>query len=87
MIDTSKELSDMIFKPVLKDLGEVKTVFISPDGNLNLIPFEVLQQPDGKFLIEEYTFNYLSASRDLLAFTNDTGTGNKCLLMGAPDLK
>jgi hypothetical protein len=46
----------------------MKDIFISPDGNLYLLPLEVLQRPDGKFLIEEYTFNYLATGRDLPAF-------------------
>jgi CHAT domain-containing protein len=82
---TSKELFNIVFSPIEKALGNADTIFISPDGNLNLIPFEVLQKPDGRFLIEEYTFNYLAAGRDLLGFTDDFDTGNRCLLMGAPD--
>ena len=59
--------------------------FISPDGNLNLVPFEVLVGPDGKFLIEEYTFNYLAAGRDIVGFGELTTEGNTPLLMGDPD--
>jgi len=83
----SRELYGLIIKPVQKALGSCQTIFISPDGNLNLIPFEVLQKPDGTFLIEEYTFNYLSAGRNLLAFENNEYSGRRCLLMGAPDFE
>ena len=74
-----------MFEPLKKELGDVKEIFISPDGNLNLIPFEVLQGPDGRFLIEDYTFNYLAAGRDVLGFGEIKEKGGKALLMGDPD--
>ena len=82
---TSQKLYDLVFRPLLKDIGTVKEIFISPDGNLNLMPFEVLQGPDGRFLIEDYTFNYLAAGRDIIGFGKNPVKGGKYLLMGDPD--
>jgi CHAT domain-containing protein/Tfp pilus assembly protein PilF len=84
-IEASRKVYDMVFGPLKKELGEVREIFISPDGNLNLIPFEVLQGPDGRFLIEDYTFNYLAAGRDVLGFGEIKEQGGKALLMGDPD--
>ena len=84
-IESSRLIYDLVFAPIKKELGDVREIFISPDGNMNLIPFEALQGPDGKFLIEEYTFNYLSAGRDLLGFGQIREKGGKALLMGDPD--
>jgi len=84
-IKSSREVYSLVFEPLRKELGDVKEIFISPDGNLNLIPFEVLQGPDGRYLIEDYTFNYLSAGRDVLGFGQIKGKGEKALLMGDPD--
>jgi len=81
----SRNLHDLVFEPLKKALGEVKEIYISPDGNLNLIPFEVLQGPDGRFLIEDYTFNYLAAGRDVLRFGEITEKGDKALIIGDPD--
>jgi len=83
--ESSRRIHDLVFVNIKKELGDVKDVFISPDGNLNLIPFEVLQGPDGRFLIEDYTFNYLAAGRDVLRFGEINEKGNKALLMGDPD--
>ncbi|MFO7740549.1 MAG: CHAT domain-containing tetratricopeptide repeat protein [Desulfatiglandaceae bacterium] len=83
--EASRRLHDLVFEPLKKALGDVKEVFISPDGNLNLIPFEVLQGPDGKFLIEDYTFNYLAAGRDILGFGEIQEQGARALIMGDPD--
>lgn len=82
---TSRELYNQVFHPLVKYLGTSKGIFISPDGNLNLIPFETLQKPDGSFLIDEFTFNYLAAGRDLLGVASDQELEGSCLLMGAPD--
>jgi len=82
---TAQKLYDMVFRPLLNDLGKVKEIFISPDGNLNLIPFEVMQGPDGRYLIEDYTFNYLGAGRDIIGFESKPDDSLKFLFMGDPD--
>ena len=84
-IRDAQVLYDLVFKPLRSALGDSKEIFLSPDGNLNLIPFEALVAPDGKFLVEEYTFNYLAAGRDILAFGDSREKGGKPLLMGDPD--
>ncbi|MCK4487149.1 MAG: CHAT domain-containing protein, partial [Desulfobacterales bacterium] len=84
-IKSSREIYNLVFEPLRNELGDVKEIFISPDGNLNLIPFEVLRGPDGRYLIEDYTFNYLAAGRDVLGFGQIKGEGKKALLMGDPD--
>jgi len=84
-METSKEIHDLVFEPLKKALGEAREVFISPDGNLNLIPFEVLQAPDGRYLIEDYTFNYLAAGRDIIGFGGIKEKGGKALIIGDPD--
>jgi len=85
IIKSSRMIYDLVFVPLRNEIGDVKEIFISPDGNLNLIPFEVLQGPDGKYLIEDYTFNYLAAGRDILGFGQIKAHGQKALLIGDPD--
>jgi len=81
----SKKLYKLVFDPLKKGLGDATELFISPDGNLNLIPFEVLQTPGGRFLIEDYTFNYLAVGRDILSFGNIEKKAEKALIIGDPD--
>ncbi len=80
-----REVFEKVFEPLKKELGETKELFVSPDGILNLIPFEILQGPDGKYLIEKYTFNYLAAGRDIVRFGEIEEKGQKALVMGGPD--
>ena len=81
----SRGLYDLVFAPLKNSLGDVTEIFISPDSNLNLIPFEILQEPDGKYLIENYQFNYLTAGRDLMGFGQIKEKAGKVLLIGDPD--
>lgn len=81
----SKQLYDLVFQPLRKELGGARVIFISPDGNLNLLPFEVLQGPENKFLIEDFTFNYLAAGRDIVGFRDQRDSTGACLLIGDPD--
>lgn len=80
-----KKLHSLVFQPIKSKIGDTKEIFISPDGDLSLLPFEVLQGNDDKFLIENYTFNYLSAGRDILGFGETIEGNNRSLIMGNPD--
>ncbi len=64
----SGRLYELVFAPLRKPLGQVRHLYLSPDGNLNLFPFEALAPTAGKPLIEDYSFSYLSAGRDMLGF-------------------
>jgi CHAT domain-containing protein/Flp pilus assembly protein TadD len=81
----AEELYQRIFQPIEARLDGARRLFLSPEGSLNLIPFEVFRKPGGGFLIEEYTFDYLSSGRDLLAFGRAAPSGSRALLLGDPD--
>jgi CHAT domain-containing protein len=55
-----------LMQPIRVLLGETKTVFLSPDGALNLLPFGALVDENNQYLIKNYAFTYLSSGRDLL---------------------
>jgi CHAT domain-containing protein/Tfp pilus assembly protein PilF len=84
-IESAQNIYNLVFAPLKNELRDVKEIFISPDGDLSLIPFEVFQSPEDKFLIEDYTFNYLPVSRDILGFHQSQSKRQKALLIGDPD--
>ena len=43
-------------------------MLISPDSNLNLIPFAALQNDQGQYLLEQYQLTTLSSGRDLVTY-------------------
>lgn len=84
--EIAKKLYTEIFAPLKGYLGEGKNIFISPEGNLNFIPFEVLMSSEGKYLIDEYQFNYITTGRDIMRFTaGSDSTNNEVVIMADPD--
>ncbi|MBI3813583.1 MAG: CHAT domain-containing protein, partial [Nitrospinae bacterium] len=78
-------------EPYIKDLssksfiGDRRQLFISPDGNLNLLPFEALVTPDGRYLIEGYSISYISAGRDIIRWTDTTIARGDAIIIADPD--
>lgn len=62
----ARTLDEKLMLPVRRMLGPTRRVFLSPDGALNLLPFGALVDERGKYLIEDYSFTYLTSGRDLL---------------------
>jgi CHAT domain-containing protein/Tfp pilus assembly protein PilF len=57
----------LLFSKFDKHIKDLKTLYIAPDGFLNLIPFAALKLPDGRYLAERQQINQLQTGRDLLA--------------------
>ncbi len=67
---SARQLNKLLMQPVLQHLGNTKTILLSPDSNLNLIPFEALVDENNSYLVENYRFTYLTSGRDLLRLAN-----------------
>lgn len=63
-----RHLDERLLAPVRRIARDARTLLLAPEGLLNLIPFGALADKDGRFLLERFTFNYLSSGRDLLQF-------------------
>jgi len=81
----SKEIYQLVWKPIEKELVQPKTVFIAPDGGLNLVSFAGLMDDNGKYLIEKYPIHYLSSGRDLLRLQSKPPCGSGLLALADPD--
>jgi CHAT domain-containing protein/Tfp pilus assembly protein PilF len=64
--ELSQAVDEEVMRPVRALTGDAKKLLVSPDGELNLIPFEALVDEQGRYLIERYSFSYLTSGRDLL---------------------
>ncbi len=62
----AQALEEKVMRPVRKLLGETRHVLISPDSNLNLVPFAALVDENGRYLVEQYSLSYVTSGRDLL---------------------
>jgi len=72
-------------QPVRKLLGNSRTVLLSPDSQLNLIPFAALVDENNRYLVENYSITYLSSGRDLLRLQNPTQSSSSPVLLANPD--
>jgi tetratricopeptide (TPR) repeat protein len=55
-----------LFEPLEADIKNIETLYIAPDGFINLIPFTRLILPDGRYWVERQTLRFLQTGRDLL---------------------
>lgn len=62
----ARKVDGQLMQPIRALLGNSQKLLISPEGDLNLIPFEALLDEKGKYLIEKFSFSYLTSGRDLL---------------------
>src|ERR1051326_790419 len=62
----ARSLDERIMRPVRAALGSATFLLVSPDGELNLIPFEALVDEQGHYLVEHYSISYLTTGRDLM---------------------
>nr|WP_225225474.1 CHAT domain-containing protein [Komarekiella delphini-convector] len=57
---------NLLMSKVQAEVGNVRHLLISPDSQLNLIPFAALVNPQNQYLVETHTITYLTSGRDLL---------------------
>ncbi|MDQ2920083.1 MAG: tetratricopeptide repeat protein, partial [Acidobacteriota bacterium] len=62
----AQELYRRVMRPIIQLLGNTHKLFLSPDGDLNLIPFGALVDERDRYLVENYSITYLTSGRDLL---------------------
>lgn len=64
--DLGRALDAAIMQPVRERLGALRHLLISPDGELNLVPFAALVDEENNYLVDRFTITYLTSGRDLL---------------------
>lgn len=57
-----------VFDKLVPALSGCKRLLLASDGDLSLLPFEVLPTADGRCLIDEYQISYVATGRDVLRF-------------------
>jgi CHAT domain-containing protein len=73
-----------VFAAVRRAAGTASRLLISPDGALNLIPFETLVDGKGRPALERYAITYLSTGRDLLRMAVARPRRNAPLIVADP---
>lgn len=80
----ARAVDEKIMQPVRTLIGNSTQLLISPDGALNLIPFEALTDEQNRYLVENYSFAYMSSGRDLLRMQVSRKSKSKSLVIANP---
>ena len=81
----ARALDELLMQPIRKLLGNTRNVLISPDSQLNLIPFAALVDESDRYLVENYSINYLSSGRDLLRLQSHAQSRSQSVIVANPD--
>ncbi len=88
----SAQLRARVWQPLEPDLAAVERVYVAPDGELSLVPFDALAKRDAngawRYLAEDREILYLGTGRDLgrLALSESAAAGrpHTAVLIGDP---
>ena len=83
--NSARELDRMVMQPIREKLGDKTHVLISPDGQLNLIPFAALMDENNEYLVKNYLFTYLTTGRDLLKLQLDAPSRQNPVMLANPN--
>ncbi|RKH11313.1 CHAT domain-containing protein [Corallococcus sp. CA053C] len=80
----AQALYQRAFQPLLRLLGKTRRVFLSPEGQLALVPFAALH--DGhQFLVDAFDFTYLPSGKDLLSHPREGVPPGSVVVLANPD--
>ena len=81
---SARQLDEILMQPIRQLLGNTKTILLSPDAALNLIPFEALVDENNQYLVENYHITYLTSGRDLLRLKDKFASQQSPLIVADP---
>ncbi|HEY6308698.1 MAG TPA: CHAT domain-containing tetratricopeptide repeat protein [Candidatus Angelobacter sp.] len=73
-----------VLEPIRALAGNATHLIVSPDGELNLIPFEALVDEQNHFIVERYSISYLTTGRDLLRMQVTRNSKSNPLVLANP---
>jgi CHAT domain-containing protein len=80
-----QHLDALLFEPLRTRLANISHVILSPDGKLNLVPFEALLDPQGRYELENWLVSYVASGRDLLPPAARQAPRSPATIVAAPD--
>lgn len=81
----ARALHSVLIEPMLPHLAGLNALQIAPDGELSLLPFETIQDPKGRWLIEAFQLSYLTGGRDLIRLAEKAPRASSPVLLGEVD--
>jgi CHAT domain-containing protein/tetratricopeptide (TPR) repeat protein len=85
-LEQGKTLTKALIDPIANFIKGCKRLYISPDGEIARLPFEILPLDDDRRMIDEYEISYLGTGRDLFRFGQAlTKSPTQPLIIADPD--
>jgi CHAT domain-containing protein len=82
----ARNLDAMLMQPIRQQLGNKHNILLSPDSQLNLIPFAALIDEKNQYLLENYEITYLSSGRDLIKLQVKLPSKENPVIVANPEL-
>jgi tetratricopeptide (TPR) repeat protein len=73
-----------VTRPLLALAGDDRAIVVSPEGQLNLLPFAALTDDRQHYLVERYTFTYATSARELVGRSADRVATTPPLVVANP---
>jgi CHAT domain-containing protein/tetratricopeptide (TPR) repeat protein len=80
-----RRLDAQLLAPIRAQLSGIEHLIVAPDGKLNLVPFEALIDPQGRYALDSYLVSYVSSGRDLLRLALPQRPQSSAVLIAGPD--
>jgi CHAT domain-containing protein/Tfp pilus assembly protein PilF len=80
-----RQLDAQLLAPMRAQLSGIAHLILAPDGKLNLVPFDALIDPQGRYALDSYLVSYVSSGRDLLRLAFPQRPRSSAVLIARPD--
>lgn len=81
----ARTLDVQLMQPIRQRLGNTRNILLSPDSQLNLIPFAALVDDKNQYLLENYNITYLTSGRDLLKLQANSPSQQNPVIVANPE--
>ncbi len=83
VVAIGRDIYDLVIAPLSEYLPESGRLIVSPDGELNRVPFSALTDESDRYLIERYDISYVTSAADLVRSDSISGSGT--VVFAGPD--
>jgi CHAT domain-containing protein len=78
--EVAKELFGKLVEPLRSSLSGINRLLLSPDGELNLVPFAALTDDNGEYVAQRFELTELTSGRDLLSLAPAPARGGPVVM-------
>jgi len=81
----ARTLDTLVMQPIRAKLRGKTHILLSPDSQLNLVPFAALRDENNQYLVENYRITYLTTGRDLIRLSATQNPKQPAVIVANPN--